>query len=205
VAQPFPSTDAGSAPIGDPFRNEEHIMNATTTRIAHEQPVAVVTMDSPIGELTIGASDAGVRFLMWESDPRQIPTDSGDHAAARRDEILEVAVQQLGEYFRGERTEFDLPLDPQGTPFQHAAWAALRTIPYGETVSYGHQARMLGDVRKSRAVGAANGKNPIGIVVPCHRVIGSNGSLTGFAGGLPAKAWLLEHERMVRGGGGQLF
>jgi methylated-DNA-[protein]-cysteine S-methyltransferase len=95
------------------------------------------------------------------------------------------------------RTEFDLPLDAQGTPFQRSAWTALCTIPFGETVSYGEQARRLGDARKARAVGAANGRNPISIVVPCHRVVGSNGSLTGFAAGLDAKAWLLDHERRV--------
>jgi methylated-DNA-[protein]-cysteine S-methyltransferase len=170
--------------------------------------VAVITMSSPIGELFVGASDAGVRFLMWENDPRPVfdvvDGVGGDHTGTRRGEILELAAQQLDEYFRGQRTEFDLPLDPQGTPFQHAAWMALRSIPYGQTVTYGHQARMLGDVNKSRAVGAANGKNPIGIVVPCHRVIGSNGSLTGFAGGLEAKAWLLDHERLVTAGVGPL-
>ena len=163
--------------------------------------VDVVTTPSPIGDLTIGASDIGVRFLMWDHDPRCAPESSaGSDRTTPRAKILERAVVQLEEYFRGDRTEFDLPLDPQGTPFQHLAWAALRTIPYGETVSYGHQARLLGDVRKSRAVGAANGKNPIGIVVPCHRVVGSNGSLTGFAGGLATKAWLLDHERFVAAG-----
>ena len=105
--------------------------------------------------------------------------------------MLDEAVRQLDEYFAGERLEFDLPLEPNGTPFQRQAWTALRTIPYGETISYGEQARRLGDRNKSRAVGAANGKNPIPIVVPCHRVIGANGHLTGFGGGLDVKAWLL--------------
>ena len=115
-----------------------------------------------------------------------------DHA------VLDAAVAQLGEYFAGARTEFDLPLDPDGTEFQHQAWDALVKIPFGETISYGEQAVMLGDKNKSRAVGAANGKNPIPIVVPCHRVVGSNGQLTGFAGGLDVKAWLLNHEFSVR-------
>ncbi len=91
--------------------------------------------------------------------------------------------------------EFDLPLDPVGTDFQQSAWLQLRRIPYGATISYGEQARRLGDVRKSRAVGAANGRNPISIIVPCHRVVGANGALTGFAAGLEAKAWLLRHEQ----------
>ena len=174
-------------------------------------------MPSPIGVLTIAASDAGLRFVMWEVDARPIPSasepeseseseskseseSSGAPNGSKREAILQTATAQLDEYFRGERTDFDVPLDPQGTPFQHSAWAALRAIPYGSTVTYGHQARMLGDVRKSRAVGAANGKNPIGIVVPCHRVVGADGSLTGFAGGLAAKAWLLDHERAVTAG-----
>ena len=112
--------------------------------------------------------------------------------------ILAAASDQLAEYFDGDRTEFDVPLDPVGTEFQQAAWTALRTIPYGETISYGEQAARVGDRRKARAVGAANGRNPISIIVPCHRVVGSNGSLTGFAGGLDNKAWLLDHERSVR-------
>ena len=98
--------------------------------------------------------------------------------------VLVATVAQLGEYFAGERQEFDLPLDPVGTDFQQSAWSALRTIPYGTTVSYGEQAARMGDRRKARAVGAANGRNPISIVVPCHRVVGSNGALTGFAGGI---------------------
>lgn len=167
-------------------------------------PISITTMPSPIGVLTIAASDAGLRFVMWEVDARTTPSASesefepgGAPTGSQRETILHTAISQLYEYFRGERTDFEVPLDPHGTPFQHSAWAALRSIPYGSTVTYGHQARMLGDVRKSRAVGAANGKNPIGIVVPCHRVVGADGSLTGFAGGLAAKAWLLDHERAV--------
>ncbi|MFZ9630225.1 MAG: methylated-DNA--[protein]-cysteine S-methyltransferase, partial [Ilumatobacteraceae bacterium] len=105
------------------------------------------------------------------------------------------AVVQLGEYFDGRRREFDVPLDPHGTDFQLAVWRVLRTIPYGTTMTYGEQARALGDANKARAVGAANGRNPISVIVPCHRVVGGNGSLTGFAGGLDAKSWLLAHER----------
>lgn len=179
-----------------------------TTPSTHPIPsdVATIRMPSPIGQLTVGASDRGVRLVMWDNDPRHVPesTVEDDSPESPRGVVLQRARVQLEEYFAGQRTEFDLPLDAQGTAFQHSAWAALLTIPYGETVSYGHQARLLGDVRKSRAVGAANGKNPIGIVVPCHRVVGSNGSLTGFAGGLQTKAWLLDHERMVLAGVGPL-
>jgi len=109
-------------------------------------------------------------------------------------EVLARAGQQLGEYFAGTRTTFDIPLDAPGTAFQRRVWDALRAIPYGTTLSYGELARRLGDVRATRAVGAANGKNPIPIIVPCHRVVGANGALTGFGGGLDRKRWLLEHE-----------
>ena len=108
--------------------------------------------------------------------------------------MLAHARRQLTEYFAGVRTAFDLPLDPPGTPFQRQVWDALRTIPYGVTTSYGELARRLGDPRGTRALGAANGKNPIPIIVPCHRVVGARGELTGFGGGLDRKRWLLEHE-----------
>lgn len=159
------------------------------------------TMASPIGTLTIVANERAVVAIDWDGE-------SGHEAALGDADIVDVAatehaplataVEQLDEYFAGERTEFDLPLDAAGTAFQHQAWDALVRIPFGETVSYGEQAVMLGDKNKARAVGAANGKNPIPIVVPCHRVVGSNGHLTGFAGGLEAKAWLLDHEFKVR-------
>ena len=104
-------------------------------------------------------------------------------------------ISQLGEYFAGERTRFDLALAPAGTRFQRAVWAALRTIPYGETRTYTEQAVAVGRPSAVRAVGAANGRNPIAIVVPCHRVVGADGSLTGFGGGIDRKRWLLAHER----------
>jgi methylated-DNA-[protein]-cysteine S-methyltransferase len=114
---------------------------------------------------------------------------SGRHA------VLDTTMAQLDEYFAGRRREFDLPLDPVGTEFQRSAWNVLRTIPYGATMSYGEQAAALGDAKKARAVGSANGRNPLSIVVPCHRVIGTSGKLTGFAGGIEAKRYLLELER----------
>ncbi len=109
-------------------------------------------------------------------------------------EVLEDAVYQLNEYFDGKRTDFDLLLNPTGTDFQQRVWKGLLEIPYGKTVSYLQLSKTLGDVKAIRAVAAANGKNPLWIVVPCHRVIGSDGSLTGYAGGLSRKKWLLEHE-----------
>lgn len=168
------------------------------------------TMPSPIGELTIVADDDAVVAIRWdtESDERQPdarnPVDAWigrrgvDVKESPDHPVLAAAVAQLTEYFAGARTTFDLPLAPAGTDFQQAAWHALRGIPFGETVSYGEQAAAMGDKRKARAVGAANGRNPIPIVVPCHRVVGSNGHLTGFAGGIEVKAWLLDHELRVR-------
>ena len=114
-------------------------------------------------------------------------------------EILRAATTQLEEYFRGLRTTFDLPLAPTGTPFQRAAWEVLRTIPFGQTMTYGEQARRLGGANKARAVGAANGRNPLPIIIPCHRVIGADGSLTGFSAGVERKAWLLRHEAAIHG------
>jgi methylated-DNA-[protein]-cysteine S-methyltransferase len=162
--------------------------------------LSTTSMPSPVGELTIGASDHGVRFVLWNVGERDLVSSADGGSPEHREAILGEVVSQLDEYFAGTRTEFDLPLDPQGTDFQLAAWNLLRTIPYGQTVSYAYQARSLGDVNKSRAVGAANGKNPIAIVVPCHRVVGSDGSLTGFGGGIESKAWLLDHEKRVIAG-----
>lgn len=154
-------------------------------------------VDTPIGSIVVLASERGVRAVLWPGeDTDRVRVDAADAPApASAAHVLDLAVCQLGEYFAGTRTEFDLPLDPIGTPFQLAAWEALRTIPYGRTISYGEQARRLGDARKARSIGAANGRNPISIIVPCHRVVGADGSLTGFAGGLEVKAWLLDHER----------
>ncbi len=159
------------------------------------------TMHSPVGELTLLATDDGLAAIDWHDDlghHTDVPDGAAVDVAADDHAILRQVVDQLAEYFAGERTDFDLPLAADGTPFQRQAWDALVKIPYGETVSYGEQAAMLGDKNKARAVGAANGQNPIPIIVPCHRVVGSNGKLTGFAGGLDTKAWLLDHEFAVR-------
>ena len=151
------------------------------------------TLTTPIGELMLTADDDGA--LTSVNLPNRHPDPAGWE---RDDELLADARRQLTEYFAGERTTFDLPLKPAGTPFQLRVWEALLRIPYGETASYGELARELGeagaDYRLARAVGAANGRNPIAIVVPCHRVIGSNGSLTGYAGGLECKRALLDLE-----------
>jgi methylated-DNA-[protein]-cysteine S-methyltransferase len=150
--------------------------------------------DSPLGTLTVVASDDGLRAILWPADdPARVRLDTPTEDPGHR--VITTAISQLAEYFAGERTEFDVPLDPVGTVFQRSAWEALRSIPYGTTVSYGEQAERMGDRRKARAVGAANGRNPISIVVPCHRVVGANGALTGFAGGIDTKAWLIAHER----------
>ncbi|AQR74001.1 methylated-DNA--[protein]-cysteine S-methyltransferase [Sphingomonas sp. LM7] len=152
------------------------------------------TMPSPVGTLTLVASDAGLRAVLWEKD-RPGRVRIGDLEEAPDHPVLTEAERQLGDYFAGERTRFDVPLDFHGTDFQKSVWAALLTIPFGETRSYGAIARQIGRPSAARAVGAANGRNPISIIAPCHRVIGTTGALTGFAGGLAAKELLLGIER----------
>lgn len=139
------------------------------------------------------ASDKGLMAILWENeDPKRVGIDKGE--ACANFPLLQNTEQQLQEYFSGQRQQFDLPLHFIGTHFQRQVWQALLTIPYGETRSYLQIARQIGNEKSVRAVGAANGKNPISIVAPCHRVIGSSGKLTGFAGGLEAKAFLLQLE-----------
>jgi len=148
---------------------------------------------SPIGELLIRASDSGLTGV-WFPGTGEVAAAPPHDGRGQASGVLARTCEQLAEYFAGSRTRFDLPLDPLGTAFQRRVWDALRAIPYGTTLSYSDLARRLGDVRATRAVGAANGRNPIPIIVPCHRVIGANGALTGFGGGLDRKRWLLEHE-----------
>ncbi len=155
-------------------------------------------ISSPVGRLKLIASDKGLAAVLWENDnPNRIRirkyTEQIDHPA-----LLEAELQ-LNEYFEGRRSSFSLPLDPAGTEFQKEVWNALSTIPYGETRSYSDIARQIGNIKAVRAVGAANGRNPISIIVPCHRVIGASGELTGFAGGLDAKASLLSLEGVKNG------
>ena len=156
------------------------------------------TMPSPVGALTLVASDAGLTAILWENDrPGRVKLGAMEEAPEHP--VLAEAERQIQEYFAGERTSFSVPLDFRGTDFQKSVWAALLTIPFGETRSYGEIARQIGRPGASRAVGAANGRNPLSIIAPCHRVIGTNGALTGFAGGLAAKELLLGIERRVGG------
>ena len=154
---------------------------------------------SPIGELVLTATDAGLTGIYFPTSrhgPPPIERDDWveDDGRAPGSAVLARARRQLEQYFSGERTTFDVPLAALGTAFEQRVWEALRMIPFGTTLSYSELARRLGDVRATRAVGAANGKNPIPIIVPCHRVVGSRGELTGFGGGIDRKRWLLEHE-----------
>lgn len=149
------------------------------------------TVDSPIGTLTLVNADGVLCGLyMEEHSHRPDPSTFGEPAALG----FEAATRQLEEYFAGDRTSFDLPLAATGTAFEQRVWSLLRGIPHGETRSYGQLAEQLGDAGLARAVGTANGRNPISVIVPCHRVIGADGSLTGYAGGLARKQFLLAHE-----------
>jgi methylated-DNA-[protein]-cysteine S-methyltransferase len=154
---------------------------------------------SPVGELVLAASDTALQRVFFPAPrnrwaPAEQPEWVEDDGRGPAGAVLARVRGQLTEYFDGTRTSFDLPLDAAGSPFERRVWDLLRTIPYGATTSYGALARRLGDPRATRAVGAANGKNPIPIIVPCHRVVGARGELTGFGGGLDRKRWLLEHE-----------
>lgn len=157
---------------------------------------------TPVGELVLTASDAALTGIYFPTSRRgSAPTHHAEWievgGKGPAGEILTRTAQQLTEYFAGRRTTFDVPLEALGSPFEHRVWNALRTIPYGTTTTYGELARRLGDVKATRAVGSANGANPIPIIVPCHRVVGSKGELTGFGGGLDRKRWLLELEGVL--------
>jgi len=155
--------------------------------------LAYKMIDSPVGKLKLIASDKGLAAILWEKDsPRRVRL--GDLVADEQHPILMETQRQLGEYFAGKRKSFSVALDMRGTRFQKDVWEALLAIPFGETRSYGQLAKQLGNPQATRAVGAANGRNPVSIIVPCHRVIGSSGELTGFAGGLETKAHLLSLE-----------
>lgn len=156
-----------------------------------ESTVRYTVIMSPLGELLVTRDDEGITGLYLPGGKKPV-RPAADWQ--RDDGGFEDLRLQLGEYFSGARREFDLPLRPRGTAFQQRVWDALLLIPYGETASYGATALAIGAPTASRAVGLANGQNPISIVVPCHRVVGANGSLTGYGGGLPAKRWLLAHE-----------
>jgi methylated-DNA-[protein]-cysteine S-methyltransferase len=154
---------------------------------------------TPVGELLLTASATALTGVYFPTSRRgPAPTHHADwvedNGRMLPSPILARARQQLIEYFDRSRTTFDLPLEAMGSPFEHRVWNALRAIPYGATTSYSELARKVGDVKATRAVGAANGKNPLPIIIPCHRVVGATGDLTGFGGGLERKRFLLEHE-----------
>jgi methylated-DNA-[protein]-cysteine S-methyltransferase len=151
-------------------------------------------IDSPVGPLMLVADDAGLRRLDFPKDGKPARPQAGWTESTGLG-VLAEAGKQLREYFAGRRTEFDLPLAPEGTPFQRSVWRCLQEIPYGETISYAELAKRVGNPKASRAVGSANGKNRIAIIIPCHRVIAADGTLGGFGGGLPTKLKLLDLER----------
>jgi methylated-DNA-[protein]-cysteine S-methyltransferase len=152
-------------------------------------------LESPIGPLLLAGDEAGVRFLLFGRGRKPVAAQPEWEPDTGR---LSEPAQQLTAYFKGTLRQFDVPVSPQGTPFQQRVWSALQDIPYGETISYGELARRLGNPQAVRAVGLANGSNPISIIIPCHRVIGSNGSLVGYGGGLATKQALLALERGQR-------
>ena len=155
-------------------------------------------IDSPVGQLGLVATATALVAVLWpeERDGRvrfSIEPTTGGNA------VLDQTAEQLGEYFDGARRTFELPLELRGTEFQQQVWHALAEIPFGETSTYGKQAAAIGRPRAIRAVGSANGRNPLSIVLPCHRIVGADGTLTGFAGGLDTKRWLLDHESRAAG------
>ena len=154
-------------------------------------------MKAPFGPVTVIAGENGIHNVLFnhEEAPHSLLNDNVTPRPEH--DVVAMAIGQLTDYFSGIRTTFDLPLDLEGTPFQISAWRALATVPFGRTASYAQQAARIGRPTATRAIGAANGKNPVAIVLPCHRIVGADGSLTGFAGGLDVKRWLLDHEQKV--------
>lgn len=152
---------------------------------------------SPLGELLLAGSESRLRFIRFPDSRNEGTTAEPDPAWRRGDEFFVAAKAQLAEYFAGKRRRFALALAPKATPFEAEVWQALQTIPYGETRSYSDIAHSVGRPRAVRAVGGANARNPLPIVIPCHRVVGADGALTGFGGGLPAKRYLLHLEQQA--------
>jgi methylated-DNA-[protein]-cysteine S-methyltransferase len=153
------------------------------------------TISSPVGPLRLIASEKGLCAVLFNGGRAQAVPQPGMLEQSHDHPILQRTQKQLAEYFARTRKEFDLPLDIKGTVFQIKAWRVLQSIPYGKTISYAQQAKQLGDVKKARAVGMANGRNQLTIIIPCHRVIGSSGKLMGFTGGMQIKEFLIEHEQ----------
>jgi methylated-DNA-[protein]-cysteine S-methyltransferase len=167
--------------------------------LASERVLRHAAMDSPAGELRLVSSGHGIAGIYMENHAHPLAAEVlGTRLDSVADDpLIAQAAGELAEYFAGTRTSFEVPLDAQGTQFQQRVWAQLARIPFGVSRSYGQLALELGDEKLTRAVGAANGRNPIAIVVPCHRVIGADGALTGYAGGLGAKEFLLRHEGIL--------
>lgn len=157
-------------------------------------------LETPVGPMLLAGNDDSLHNVFLPNAAGEL-AETIDPAREGLPRAVAKAERQLGEYFSGERREFDLPLDPQGTDFQRAVWLALGEIPYGETATYGDVAARVGKPTAYRAVGATNGRNPLPVVLPCHRVIGANGKLVGYGGGLELKQQLLDHERRVLGRG----
>lgn len=193
-----------SRPQTSPPHTSSTVIRNLPTADPGTQTLAMRTLATPIGELLLVASPVGLRAVLWPGESHDLTAAQIDLTAAQEDRQaaqrhLTAAADQLAEYFAGDRQVFDLALDLVGTSFQQHVWSGLRSIPFGRTTSYGKLAAGVGGPNKARAVGAACGRNPISIVVPCHRVVSASGQLTGFAGGLDVKAWLLAHEQQVLG------
>jgi len=156
------------------------------------QTVYYTHVSSPVGPLLVAGDQKAIKYISFPTGKTTIQPDS---TWVQDGEPLQEAIKQLEDYFEGKQKQITFPIAPEGTPFQQKVWKALQEIPYGKTVSYGAIARKIGNPKASRAVGAANGKNPIPIIIPCHRVVGSTGQLTGFGGGIPTKKILLELEQ----------
>lgn len=164
-----------------------------------------VVIESPVGPLTLVATGGALSGLYMDMQRHRPPEETFGVPGDPGGEPFAAVAEQLAAYFAGELTEFDVPLHLHGTPFQQRVWAALQEIPYGETTTYGELAVEIGRPSASRAVGLANGRNPVGVIVPCHRVVGSTGSLTGYGGGLDRKRYLLDFERKTRSTEDALF
>lgn len=161
--------------------------------------VHTVHYASPLGVLQLQEEDEKLTAVLFTNDSAVKETETSNSA------VLHETMKQLDEYFAGKRIQFDLPLNPSGTAFQQKVWQQLLQIPFAETITYLHMAKRLGNVKSIRAAASANGKNPLAIIIPCHRVVGADGKLTGYAGGLHRKQWLLEHEAKAAGKQSTLF
>lgn len=183
--------------MSEKWQTEKNLMNKSRKFNEIPEEGSYDIMDSPVGSLLIITSKEGLHAILWDhsiNDPAyKKPLNMLQRSST--DKFIVKVKTQLEQYFQGKRKEFDLSLVFKGTDFQMQAWRELQKIPYGKTISYGEQAEKIGDKKKARAVGMANGRNPISIIIPCHRVIGSNGTLTGFGGGMDRKEFLLKLEQ----------